>query len=390
MVAKANLIDKAAITAKAREVDFVSMFSRDWEHLQNVLGISRPIRKAPGTKLKIKTVTGTLQSGTVNEGEDIPYSKFSISEKDAGEIAIEKYAKAVSVEAIAEYGYDVAVQMTDDEFRAELTDKVADKFYKFANTGTITGEEKTWQMALAMARGKVVNQFKKIHRRAMGVVAFVNTLDVYEYMGSHEVTIQSEFGFEYVKNKVVNQFKKIHRRAMGVVAFVNTLDVYEYMGSHEVTIQSEFGFEYVKNFLGYDTVFLLGDDEVKKGRVIATPMNNLCLYYVDPSDSDFVRAGLDYTTAGETNLIGYHVQGNYNTAVSECFALMGMALFAEFLDAIAVLDVKPAAAAAAYAASKALSAMTKDELVAYAEDNGIVVDPEATKDAIYQTIKDAE
>ena len=47
MVAKANLTDKAAITAKAREVDFVSMFSRDWEHLQNVLGISRPIRKAP-------------------------------------------------------------------------------------------------------------------------------------------------------------------------------------------------------------------------------------------------------------------------------------------------------------------------------------------------------
>lgn len=345
MVAKANLTDKAAITAKAREVDFVSMFSRDWEHLQNVLGISRPIRKAPGTKLKIKTVTGTLQSGTVNEGEDIPYSKFSISENDAGEIAIEKYAKAVSVEAIAEYGYDVAVQMTDDEFRAELTDKVADKFYKFANTGTITGEEKTWQMALAMARGKVVNQFKKIHRRAMGVVAFVNTLDVYEYMGSHEVTIQSEFGFEYVKN-----------------------------------------------FLGYDTVFLLGDDEVKKGRVIATPMNNLCLYYVDPSDSDFVRAGLDYTTAGETNLIGYHVQGNYNTAVSECFALMGMVLFAEFIDAIAVLDVKAADVAAAYSAApaKALSAMTKDELVAYAEDNGIVVDPEATKDAIYQTIKDAE
>ena len=145
------------------------------------------------------------------------------------------------------------------------------------------------------------------------------------------------------RGKVVNQFKKIHRRAMGVVAFVNTLDVYEYMGSHEVTIQSEFGSEYVKNFLGYDTVFLLGDDEVKKGRVIATPMNNLCLYYVDPSDSDFVRAGLDYTTAGETNLVGYHVQGNYNTAVSECFALMGMALFAEFLDAIAVLDVSPQA-----------------------------------------------
>ena len=62
-------------------------------------------------------------------------------------------------------------------------------------------------------------------------------------------------------------------------------------------------------------------------------------YYVDPSDSDFAKAGLVYTTDGNTNLIGFHTQGNYNTAVSESFAIMGMTLFAEYLDAIAVIDV---------------------------------------------------
>ena len=42
---------------------------------------------------------------------------------------------------------------------------------------------------------------------------------------------------------------------------------------------------------------------------------------------------------GETNLIGFHAEGNYSTAVGESFALMGMALWAEYIDGIAVVDV---------------------------------------------------
>ena len=91
--------------------------------------------------------------------------------------------------------------------------------------------------------------------------------------------------------------------------------------------------------MGYDTIFLLSDGEIQRGRVIATPVENIVLYYVDPSDSAFARAGLYYRTAGNTRLIGFHTQGNYNTASSECFAIMGMTLFAEYLDAIAVIDV---------------------------------------------------
>ena len=55
--------------------------------------------------------------------------------------------------------------------------------------------------------------------------------------------------------------------------------------------------------------------------------------------SDFSRAGLSYTVQGETPLLGFHTQGNYNTVVSECFALMGVVLFSEYLDGIAVVDV---------------------------------------------------
>jgi hypothetical protein len=62
----------------------------------------------------------------------------------------------------------------------------------------------------------------------------------------------------------------------------------------------------------------------------------IVLYYVDPNESDFARAGLVYTVSGETNLIGFHTQGNYHTAVSESFAIMGLTLFAEYIDAVAV------------------------------------------------------
>ena len=63
----------------------------------------------------------------------------------------------------------------------------------------------------------------------------------------------------------------------------------------------------------------------------------MVLYYVDPADSDFARAGLEYRTDGETNLIGFHVNGNYGTAVSESFAILGLTLFAEYLDGISVV-----------------------------------------------------
>lgn len=285
-----NLTMTADIAVTAREIDFVTRFARNWEHLRTILGIMRPIKKQPGAVLKSKSASITLQSGEVGEGEEIPYSKAQITETPYAEMTVEKYAKAVSIEAIKEYGYDTAVGMTDDAFLMELQNNVTSRFYAYLNTGTLNGAYSTFQMALAMAKGSVEDKFKKMHRTATGIVGFVNILDVYEYLGTAAITVQNQFGFQYIKD-----------------------------------------------FMGFNTIFLLSSDEVERGTVIATPVENIVLYYVDPAESDFSRAGLQYTTDGETNLIGFHTQGNYNTAVSEAFAIMGMTLFAEYLDAIAVL-----------------------------------------------------
>ena len=85
-----NQIKSADINVTAREIDFVTRFARNWEHLREIMGILRPIRKAPGAVLKSKYAEGTLQSGTVGEGVTIPYSKFTVKEKTYAEITVEK------------------------------------------------------------------------------------------------------------------------------------------------------------------------------------------------------------------------------------------------------------------------------------------------------------
>ena len=88
-MAKENLIVKADIEVNPREIDFVTRFENSWEHLREILGIMRPIKKQPGAVLKSKYAEGTLQSGKVGEGEEIPYSKFTVKEKTYAEMDIE-------------------------------------------------------------------------------------------------------------------------------------------------------------------------------------------------------------------------------------------------------------------------------------------------------------
>ena len=208
-------------------------------------------------------------------------------------MTLNKYAKSVSAEAIKDHGYDVAVGKTDDQFLFELQANVMGRFYTYLNSGELTNVQTSFQSALAFAKGLVVNKWKKMHKTATQVVGFVNVLDVYAYLGAANITVQSAFGFEYIKD-----------------------------------------------FMGYNTIFLLSEDEIARGKIIATPVENIVLYYVDPSDSDFARAGLQYTVDGETNLIGFHTEGDYTRAVSNCYALLGLVLFAEYIDGIAVVTVE--------------------------------------------------
>ena len=275
----------------AREIDFVTRFGDNWKALQEVLGIMNPIKKEDGTELVSYTASVTLEDGNVAEGAVIPYSKATVVAAKKGNVTLQKYAKAVSVEDVNKYGTKVAIQKTDAAFLNELQGNVLDDFYDTLtdNQSAMGDTYATFQQAVAMAIGAVKDKFKKM-RKTVG----------------------------------------------DVVVFVNTLDLYAYLGASEVTIQTAFGLDYLKNFMGADTMIISSD--IPQNKVIAIPAENLVLYYVDPS-SAFAELGLVYTTDGETNLIGFHVQGNYGTAVGESFALIGMKLWYEYADGVAINTV---------------------------------------------------
>ena len=251
------------------------------------MGISRPVRKTLGSQLVSSKATVTLQSGAVAEGDEVPLSKATVEPVYYEDITLEKYRKAVTAEAVAKFGAKIASEKTDDAFLNELTGNVLDNFYAFAKTGTLKDTQTTFQMAVAMAVTKVKDKFKKMRLNYSNIVAIVNTVDVGKYLGTAEISLQTKNGFEYFKD-----------------------------------------------FLGANTVIV--SSEIPEGTVIATPADNIVLYYIDPADSDFKELGLDYTTnKGATSLIGIHKEGNYGRVMGETHALMGMKLFAEYIDAIA-------------------------------------------------------
>lgn len=276
----------------AREMDFVSRFNQNWEALRDILGIMRPIRKAPGSKLVSYTASVTLEDGDVDPGCVIPYSKSTIEQVAYEDLSIEKFAKAVPIEDVAKYGAEIAIEKSDDAFLNVLQTTVLTRFYTFLNTGTLIDTATTFQSALAKAKGDVIDKFQKMRKSVTNVVGFANVLDLYDYLGAADITVQTAFGLTYIQN-----------------------------------------------FMGYSTLFLLSEPDIARGTVIALPVENIDLYYIDPADSEFRRLGLEYAVAGDTNLIGFHSQGAYHTAVGESYALMGMKLWAEYLDGIAVVSI---------------------------------------------------
>ena len=93
------------------------------------------------------------------------------------------------------------------------------------------------------------------------------------------------------KGYVVDKWKTMKKRATEIVGFANALDVYDFLGSStiDISIQNQFGFEYVKDFLGYRVLFLCGTSEVPRGRVIATPIDNIVDYFTMGSSQNELK-----------------------------------------------------------------------------------------------------
>lgn len=280
-------------TVEARINDFVTSFAQNWNALREIMGVARPIKKQPGTVLKSYKASLVLEDGNVAEGAEIPLSKAKVTEVAHADLTIKKYGKGITIEDVDKYGEDVAIELTDEAFRNELLGEVMGEFYEFALTGELKPEGATdFQSGVALAIGAVKNKFKTMRKDGSRVVVFVNTLDAYKYLG---------------------------------LASIGT--------------QTAFGIEYLKSFMGAETMILAGDEDIPQGTIVAIPVNNMVDYYADPSNSGFAKMGLRYAVDSDVPMLGFAIEGDYSTATGNSWAIMGHKLWAEYLDAIAVVTV---------------------------------------------------
>lgn len=281
MAAETNTIMQTDL-ARVRVADFNLQFTGNLQKLTEALGVTRKIAVQEGATLKMLKVTGTLQSGTVAEGELIPLSKYTTEEVAVGEVKLNKWRKGTTAEAILKGGYDQAVGATTDKMVKDIQKTIRGNLFTFMKTGTGTATGTTLQAALANGWGKLAVLFED--------------------------------------------------DAVETVFFLNPMDVADYLGTAQVDMQTLFGMNYIKNFLGLGDVFL--NSNVEKGKYYATAKENIVLYYVNVGAGD-IRSAFGLTT-DETGYIGINEYADKDTARVIDLVMSGVTFFPERKDGIVV------------------------------------------------------
>jgi hypothetical protein len=281
MAAETNTIMQEDI-ARVREVDFNYQFTGNLNKFIELLGITRKIPVQEGTTLKALKVTGTLESGEVAEGELIPLSKYQTEDVPMGEAKLNKWRKATTAEAILKGGYEQAVGATTDKLVKDVQKKIRADLFTFMAKGTGKADGATLQEALANGWGNL------------------------------QVLFEDD--------------------AVETVYFLNPLDVAEYLGSAQISVQTAFGMNYVENFLGLGTVILSAG--VPQGKYFATAKENIVTYYINVASGDIAQAfGL---TTDESGYVGIREYADEDHARVMDLIMSGVTFFPERIDGIVV------------------------------------------------------
>lgn len=280
-MAENNTIMQADV-AKVRSVDFNLQFTGSLNKLIEALGITRKIAVQEGAALKQLKVTGTLESGVVAEGELIPLSHYETEEISVGEAKLNKWRKGTTAETIIKGGYDQSVGATTDKMVKDIQKTIRKGLFDYMANGTGAASGATLQPALANAWAKLAVLFED--------------------------------------------------DAVETVYFLNPLDVADYLGTAQITMQTVFGMNYVENFLGLGTVFF--NSSVPEGKFYATAKENIVTYYINVASGDIADAfGL---TADETGYIGINEYADKDTARVIDLVMSGVTFFPERADGIIV------------------------------------------------------
>lgn len=281
MAALTNTITTTEVV-EALDIEFLKNFNGDISRLTEILGLFGPEIVPAGTAMYTYTVTGSLDTTSVAEGDEVPLSKYEVEKTPIGEHTVKPYRKLTTAQAILKAGFENAVMRTDAQMVKDIRTDVLKSFFTYLAKGTGTATGSGLQATLAQIDAKLS--------------------DTLETNGD---------------------------AADRIVHFVNPYDIADYLGNAQVTTQTVYGMNYIQSFLGVTDIFVT--NKVTENTVYATPVENIHVYGVD--FASLSQAALEYTTQ-DGGLVGVHHDANYARTSSETYALVGCDLLAENLSYI--------------------------------------------------------
>lgn len=281
MAALTNTI-KAEDVVESLDREFIANFNGDMSRLTEILGLFGPEIVPAGTAMYTYTVTGSLDTTTVAEGDEVPLSHYEVEKTPIGEHTVKPYRKLTTAQSILKAGYEGAVMRTDRQMVKDIRADILKGFFTYLAKGTGTATGAGLQATLAQSDAKLS--------------------DTLETNGDS---------------------------ADRIVHFVNPYDIADYLGNAQVTTQTVYGMTYIQSFLGVSDIFVT--NKVAENTVYATPVENIHVYGVD--FSTLGQAALTYTVQ-DGGLIGVHHTPNYERTSSETYTLVGCDLLAENLSYI--------------------------------------------------------
>lgn len=275
---------KSADLEPAISIDHTSRISRSLEKFREILGITEMQEMAAGTQIKIYKSEKKNSPEQVGEGETIPLTKIERKLAQTITLTLAKHRKSTTAESIQKVGYDNAVNKTDEKLISEIQKGIKGDFFTLINSGTAKATGTNFQTACANAWGKLQELFE---------------------------------------DEDVN-----------AVYFANSVDVAEYLGKSDITLQTAFGLSYIQNFVGLGTVIV--SPRVTAGTVVATAKENLNGAYIPTSGDVGTAFGM---TSDETGLIMMKHSVKDDNATLETIAMDGVKFYPERLDGIVVSEI---------------------------------------------------
>ena len=281
LFAEANM-NAAADLEPGISIDFVSRITQNIAELQKVLGIAEMEPMSAGTNIKIYKMEVVNTPEQVGEGETIGLTKVERKLDRTIELVLKKFRRNTSAEAIQKVGRNMAINQCDDKLVSKIQKDIKQDFFDVLLAGTGKAAGSTLQATLANAWGKLN-----------------------EYHEDEGVT---------------------------AVHFLSPMDVADYLGAAQITMQNAFGLTYVEDFLGLGTVVV--SPRVTKGKVISVAKENLHGAYIPANSGDVAQAfGL---TSDSTGLIGMNHSADNTNATINTLAMSGVVFYPERIDGVFV------------------------------------------------------